>query len=112
VAQDNDLAPLFFASPAALGAAVQARIATGEIQNLFLVLRVPTTTPFPGISQQPPFIGLDGVPGGTNDVAINYRSFFSFDDGATFYLDPFFNYRFSLRLGERRGREDGPDGDE
>jgi hypothetical protein len=112
VAQDNDLSPLFFPDPAALGAAVRARIAMGEIQNLFLVLRVPTTTPFPGVSQQPPFIGLDGVPGGTNDVPIHNRSFYSFDDGATFYLDPFFNYRFSLRLGEPGGREDGPDGNE
>jgi hypothetical protein len=111
VAQDNDLAPLFFPHPAALGAAVQARIATGEIQNLFLVLRVPTTTPFPGVSQLPPLIGLDGAPGGANDVPINNRSFFSLD-GATFYLDPFFNYRFSLRLGEPRGREGGPDGNE
>jgi hypothetical protein len=111
VAQDNDLSPLFFPDPAALGAAVRARIATGEIQNLFLVLRVPTTTPFPGVSQLPPAIGLDGALGGANDVPIHNRSFFSCD-GATFYLDPFFNYRFSLRLGEPRGREDGPDGDE
>jgi matrixin len=114
VAQDNDLSPLFFRDPAALGAVVRARIDTGEIQNLFLVLRIPTTTPFPGVSQLAPFIGFDGVPGGTNDVSINNRSFYSFD-GATFYLDPFFNYRFSLRLGERRGREHGlddPDGRE
>jgi hypothetical protein len=105
MAQDNDLSPLFFPDPAALGATVRARIATGEIQNLFLVLRVPTTTPFPGISQAPPFIGLDGVPGGVNDVPINNRSFFSSDDGATFVLDPSFNYRFSLRLGQRRGTD-------
>jgi hypothetical protein len=54
VAQDNDLARLFFPNPAALGETVRAGIAAGEIQNLFLVLRVPTTTPFPGVSQRPP----------------------------------------------------------
>jgi hypothetical protein len=98
VAQDNDFSPLSFANPAALGAAVRAGIATGEIRNLFLVLRVPTTTPFPGVSQKAPAILLDGVPGGTNDVPINNRSFLSFD-GVNFVLDSFFNYRFSLRLG-------------
>jgi hypothetical protein len=108
VAQEFDLAPLFFADPGALGATVRARIAAGEIQNLFLVLRVPTTTPFPGVSQLPPLIGLDGVPGGTNDVPINNRSFVSFDDGATFEVDPFFNYRFSLRLGKSPAAHDGP----
>ena len=88
---------------------MRARIATGEIQNLFLVLRVPTTTPFPGVSQMAPSILLDGVPGGTNDVPINNRSFVSVD-GVNFTLDAFFNYRFSLRLGEPQGCDDDRDG--
>ena len=112
VGQGNDLAPLFFPNPAALGATVRARIATGEIENLFLVLRIPTATPFPGVSQLPPVIGLDGVPGGANDVPILNRSFVSFDDGATFELDPFFNYRFSLRLGKRHAAKHGHHGND
>jgi hypothetical protein len=49
------------------------------------------------------------VPGGTNDVPINNRSFLSFD-GVNFELDSFFNYRFSLRLGERQGCDELGDG--
>jgi len=98
VGQDNDFAPFYFTFPGLLGAAVQRGINTGAIQNLFIVLQVPTTTPFPGVSGQPPFIGLDGTnnPAVPNDAPIFNQSFFSSDGGTTWTLDPRFNFRFSL----------------
>jgi hypothetical protein len=99
VAQDGDLAPFYFLTPGLLGAKVLKGIGSGQIQNLFIVLQVPTTTPFPGASGQPPFIGLDGsgaVGGQPNDAPVFNQSFFSSDGGATWTLDPRFNFRFSL----------------
>jgi hypothetical protein len=78
---------------------VRRGIARGEIQNLFLVLRLPTTLPYPGVSAQPPFIGLDGVPGGSNDVPIFGLSYVS-NDGVAFNRNNLFNFRFSLGLSE------------
>jgi hypothetical protein len=95
VGQDNDLAPFYFTFPRALGALVQNGIERGTIQNLFIVLQVPTTTPFPGVSGFPPLIGLDG--GVTpNDAPIFGFSFSSIDGGATWTQVPNFNFRFSL----------------
>ncbi len=99
VGQDNDLAPLHFLFPRALGAIVKEGIERGDIQNLFIVLQVPTTTPFPGVSGFPPLIGLDGAgtpTGLPNDVLIFGRSFNSIDGGATWTQVPNFNFRFSL----------------
>jgi hypothetical protein len=110
VGQDNDLAPLFFRRARALGRRVRTGINKREIQNVFLVLRIPTTTPFEGVSGIPPLIGLDGDPGGTNDVPILGLSFISDDDGATFTRVDNFNFRFSLRLAEP-SHEDRDDGD-
>jgi Matrixin len=99
VGQDNDLSPLYFLTPSLLGAAVLKGIQRGDIQNLFIVLQVPTTTPFPGVAGQPPFIGLDGsgaVGGQPNDAPVFNQSFFSSDGGTTWTVDPRFNFRFSL----------------
>jgi hypothetical protein len=99
VGQDDDFAPFYFLTPRVLGAVVQKGIEKGMIQNLFIVLQVPTTTPFPGVSGQPPFIGLDGAgtpDGQPNDAPILGQSFFSPDGGATWVRDARFNYRFSL----------------
>lgn len=93
--QDADFAPLYFNFPRALGAIVQKGIGRGTIQNLFIVLQLPTTTPFPGPSGLPPFIGLDGgVP--LNDVPIFGQSFISDDGGVTWTQVTNFNFRFSL----------------
>jgi hypothetical protein len=97
VGQDDDFSPFFLKRPRLTGNRIREGVASGEIQNLFLVLRLPTTTPFPGVAAQPPFIGLDGVPGGTNDIPILGRSFTS-ADGAIFTRDTRFNYMFSLVL--------------
>jgi hypothetical protein len=82
-----------------LGAAILNGIENGNIQNLFIVLQVPSTTPFPGISGLPPLIGIDGAgpPNGQpNDVPIFGLSFASTDGGTTWLRVPGFNYRFSL----------------
>ncbi|HEY9434806.1 MAG TPA: matrixin family metalloprotease [Blastocatellia bacterium] len=93
--QDNDFAPFYFNFPRALGAVVQSGIENGSIQNLFIVLQIPTTTPFPGVSGLPPLIGLDGgVP--VNDAPIFGLSFTSTDGGATWTQVTNFNFRFSL----------------
>lgn len=104
VGQDSDMAHFYFKNAHELGKRVRRGIEDGSIQNLFLVLRTPTTTPFPGVSGQPPFIWLDcTTPTATgcaaNDVPIFNRSYFS-ADGVTFNLDPRFNFMFSLVLSE------------
>ncbi|HEV7504570.1 MAG TPA: matrixin family metalloprotease [Thermoanaerobaculia bacterium] len=93
IGQDKDFAPFFFPFPEALGRLVRTKIAHGDIQNLFLVLRVPTL-PFPSASGQPPFILLDGG-NPTNDVPIYGLSYTS-PDGVTFTRNNTFNFRFSL----------------
>ncbi len=101
VGQDNDFAPWFFENPGELGRRIQRRIDRGKITDLFLVLRLPQTTPFPGVSAIPPLIGLDGRPGLTppNDVPIFGLSYLS-ADGASFTRVTTFNFRFSLVLSE------------
>jgi len=99
VGQDNDFAPLHFLLPSVLGFLVQKGIEKGDIQNLFMVLQVPTTTPFPGVSALPPLIGLDGAgtpTGLPNDVPIFGLSFISDNGGTTWTQVPNFNFRFSL----------------
>jgi hypothetical protein len=98
VGQDDDFAPFYFSAPRAIGAAVLKGIERGEIQNLFVVLQVPTTTPFPGVSGQPPFIGFDrGLSDDQpNDPPILGLSFSSTDGGATWSRNQNFNIRFSL----------------
>jgi hypothetical protein len=114
VGQDNDLAPLFFERPRALGRFVQQGIDSGEIQNLFMVLQIPRVGPFPGVSGIPPLVGLDGIPGGVNDVPFFGLSFVSDDGGQTFTPIADFNFRFSLRLAvaPERGHDRDDDDDD
>lgn len=108
IGQDDDLAPFFFKNAHTLGRRVQRGIDRGQIHNLFLVLRLPTTLPFPGVSALPPLIGLDGgVP--VNDVPIFGLSYTSDDGGATFTRRNDFNFRFSLRLAEAPQDDNGDD---
>ncbi len=99
IGQDNDFAPFYFNNPVGLGQSVRNKINNGQITNLFLVLRLPTTVPFPGVSALPPLIGLDGGVA-VNDVPIFLQSFTSDDGGVTFNQVPNFNFRFSLILTE------------
>lgn len=90
VGQDNDLAPFYFKNPWSLGRKVQKGIADGSIQNLFIVLQVPLTTPYPGVSGQPPLIGLS-LTGPTPSL-----SFTSVNGGTTWLRSPVVHFRFSL----------------
>jgi hypothetical protein len=94
IGQDNDFAPFYFPFPDLLGKLVRKKIDRGDIQNLFLVLRLPTAAPFPGVSAQPPLIGLDGGVA-TNDAPIFGLSYTS-ADGVTWNQVTNFNFRFSL----------------
>ena len=93
LAQDDDFAPFYFPDPKELSETVRTGIAAGTIQNLFLVLQVPESTPFPGVSAQAPFVGLNST--GT----IYGFSFLSTDAGLTFRRRNT-NFRFSLILSE------------
>ena len=66
----------------------------GSIENLFLVLEVPAATPFPGVSGQPPLVGINST--GT----IFGLSFLSLDNGASFQRRNTQNFRFSLIASE------------
>jgi hypothetical protein len=94
IGRDNDFAPFYFPLPNVLGKLVRRGIDRGDIQNLFIVLRLPTATPFPGVSALPPTIGLDGGVA-SNDVPIFGYSYVS-TDGATWNQVTNFNFRFSL----------------
>ncbi len=94
IGRDNDFAPFYFPLPNVLGKLVRRGIDRGDIQNLFIVLRLPTATPFPGVSALPPTIGLDGGVA-SNDAPIFGYSYVS-TDGATWNQVTNFNFRFSL----------------
>lgn len=102
IGQDNDFAPFYFKNPQELGHKVRLEMGKGTIQDLFLVLRVPLTTPFPGISGVSPLVGLDGgqTPPAVNDVPIFGNSYTSDDGGATWTLTTRFNFMFSLILSQ------------
>lgn len=93
IGRDDDFAPFYFPSPAALGKLVRKKIDRGEIQNLFLVLRLPSL-PIPSASGQLPFILLDGGHT-TNDVPIFGLSYTS-PDGVTFTRNSTYNFQFAL----------------
>jgi matrixin len=87
--QDNDTAPFYFKNPHDLSETIRLGIASGSIQNLFLVLQIPSA-PFPGVSNQPPLIGL------SSQAPIRGRSFLSTNGGLTFTRRNDFNFRVSL----------------
>jgi hypothetical protein len=95
IGQDDDFSPFYFQEPQDLGRTVREGINNGSIQNLFMVLQIPTTTPFPGVSAQAPLIGLDGGVA-VNDVPIFGFSYVSSDGGVTWARRTDFNFRFSL----------------
>ncbi|MCL4813319.1 MAG: matrixin family metalloprotease [Vicinamibacteraceae bacterium] len=97
----DDFAPLYVKNPHELGRRIARGIAKGEFDSVFLVLRAPTKTPYPGVSGQAPFIALDGQPAdpASNDVPIFGLSYTSVD-GVNFVRENRFNFRFTLTLGE------------
>lgn len=96
VGADNDDAPFYFPLPAVLGAAFKLGVQLRLFEDLFLVLRLPTTTPFPGVNAVPPVIGLDGGVA-ANDAPIFGYSYFS-NNGTTWTQVNNLNFMFSLLL--------------
>ena len=89
VAQDGDFAPLFVKNPHDTGPYLFAQIAAGAIEDVFVVLRLPST-PYAGASGQPPLIGLSNI------APLQGLSYVSSDGGATFTQVSTFNFRFGL----------------
>ena len=89
VAQDGDFAPFYFKNPHDLSEVIRAGIASGSIQNLFLVIQIPPA-PFAGVSGQPPLLGL------SLQAPILGRSFLSTNGGLTFNRRNDLNFRISL----------------
>ena len=89
LAQDTDFAPFYFKNPHDLSEVIRTGISDGSIENLFLVIQIPPS-PFPGVSNQPPLIGL------STQAPIRGRSFLSTNGGLTFNRRNDFNFRFSL----------------
>lgn len=92
--QDTDFAPYYFKNPHDLSPRIFEGMLNGTIENVFLVLQIQGTTPFPGVSAQPPLVGLNTT--GT----IFGLSFLSLDGGATFQRRNTQNFRFSLIMSE------------
>ncbi len=91
IAQDEDFAPFYLPSASAYGSLIFTWLRFNIIEEVFIVLRVSTTTPFPGASQLPPIFPID-LPG-------NGNTFFS-PDGATFFPQSF-NALANLIVSER-----------
>jgi hypothetical protein len=98
VAQPGDFSPFWFGNKG-LTRRVERALERDPDLDVFLVLRVPTDSPFPGVSGFPPLIGLDGGVA-TNDAPIFGLSYLSTDDGATFNRSNTYNYMFSLVVSE------------
>jgi len=92
VAQDADFAPFYLNEGKELAVKVRQGVAAGTITDLFLVLQL-GAAPFPGISAQPPLIGLDVI---GPFRGLSYNS----SDGVTFTQVTTFDYRFSLGWSE------------
>jgi hypothetical protein len=92
IGQDDDFANLFFRSPRSLTREVERLLRRGSFEGLFLVLRVPRTQPFPGISRRPPLIASDRAAPGEPPRG---RSFLS-TDGRDFLPVVQDDFRFEL----------------
>jgi hypothetical protein len=93
VGRDIEFAPLFFDDPVGLGRRVSDGIARGEIENLFLVLAIPSP-PFPGPNAQPPLLALS-----CHFDRRQTLSYFTLD-GVTFIPLSFCEILFSLIVAE------------
>ena len=89
--QETDFSPFYFPNPKDLSETIRLGIANGTIQNLFLVIQIPSS-PFPGVSNQPPLLGL------STQAPILGRSFLSTNGGLSFNRRNDLNFRVSLIL--------------
>jgi len=93
IGQDQDFTPFYFSNSKSLGNKILNGVGNGSITDLFLVLRIPTGTPFPGVSGIPPLIGLTAP-------ATVLRSYTS-TDGATWTPVGNFDFHFKLVATQR-----------
>lgn len=91
VGQDLDFAPLYFSHPIALGEEILDDLEGGTLGELFLVLRVPTNTPFPGANAAAPLVGFSTV------APISGNSYMS-TDGVTFSRRTDLDFAFRLLM--------------
>jgi hypothetical protein len=94
IAADNDFAPLFLRHPRFTGKLLAKGYARGEFDSVFLMLRLPTETPFAGVSALPPLVGI-------SNAAPRFNNSYFSADGVTFQRIPAFDLRFSLSISER-----------
>lgn len=94
IGEDFDFASFYLPDAEGLGREVIAGLEDGNFADLFLVLRVPTATPFPGVNALPPLVGASRL----GPLALrSYRS----SDGVTFTLIPDLDFLFRLVTAER-----------
>lgn len=89
--QEDDFATLYFPAARGLSAQLREDLAQGELESLFLVLRIPLETPFPGVFGVPPLVGSDR----SNAENVRGRSFTS-TDGLVFEPTVQDDFRFDL----------------
>ncbi len=73
---EDDFSTLYFPASRGLTDRVRNGLATGDVESLFLVLRVPLDTPFPGVFWVPPLVGSNR----SNAEDVRGRAFTSVDD--------------------------------
>ncbi len=89
VAQERDFSPFYLSQPQSLAQEILRSLAHRPGADLFLVLRLPTTSPYPGVSGLPPTIGL------SEQEPILGFSYIS-TDGVTFNQRPDLDFLFRL----------------
>jgi hypothetical protein len=97
VAQEFDFSPFWFDNGVGLAQKIRNGITHGKIGDLFLVLRVPQG-PFPGLSNTPPLIGLDGGVAENDSPILGYS--YTSTDGLTFTQSADYNFMFKLMVSE------------
>jgi hypothetical protein len=91
LALDIDSSPLYALNPRGLAHRIRAGYEAGQFDTLFLVIRVPQGTPFPGPAGLPPVIG---VAGSNASGSFSYLS----EDGGTTFDRLNFGWRFQLSV--------------
>jgi hypothetical protein len=91
LALDTDFSPLYALNPDGLANRIRNGYQAGQFDTLFVVLKVPNVTPFPGPRALPPVIGI---------AAANPAGSFSYlsDDGGQTFDRVNFGWRFRLSI--------------
>lgn len=89
VGQELDFAPFYFSQSVHLGEEILERLEDGTLGELFLVLRVPTTSPYPGANGAAPVVGFSSL------GPISGNSYIS-TDGITFTQRSDLDFAFRL----------------